>query len=95
MISILAQTPVIMLGDTGEMTIGGEFNEWLNITGTLVVPGATEASTGVYFCEACRFLGDPVREECYRANITLQGIGGPPFIDKALLVDEGKSILTY
>ena len=84
----------LLPGDSGRRTIGGESNEWLNITRTIAIPGAEDADTGIYSCEACLFLGDPVREECHRANVTLQVIGGPPFIDKALLVDEGKSTVT-
>ena len=79
----------ILPGADPRRNIGGEYNHWLNITRTIIVPGAEDPDHGVYTCEACYFLDDPIREECHQANVTLQGIGGPPFIDKADSPDEG------
>ena len=70
--------------------VGGEFNHWLNVTRTLLVPGAEDADTGQYACEACYIIStNPLVMECHRANITLQVIGGPPFIDDADSPNEG------
>ena len=62
--------------------IGGDFNEWLNITETILVLGAASTSNGLYVCEVCLFRGTQF-EECHLANTSLQVIGGPPFLDVA------------
>ena len=60
-------------------TIGGRFDEWLNITATILVQGAESPSSGIYTCEVCLFRGTPF-EECHLANTTLQVLGGPPIL---------------
>ncbi len=62
--------------------VGGDYNEWLNITGTLIAVGAASTSNGLYVCEVCLFRGRPF-EECHLANTSLQVIGGPPILDVA------------
>ncbi len=62
--------------------IGGDLNEWLNITGTLIAVGAASTSNGLYVCEVCLFRGTAF-EECHLANTSLQVIGGPPILEIA------------
>ena len=69
-------------GNDPLIRIGGDFNEWLNITGTILVLGAASTSNGLYVCEVCLFRGTQF-EECHMANTSLQVIGGPPFLDVA------------
>ncbi len=61
--------------------IGGEFNEWLNITTTFGV-GASLTSNGLYICEVCVSRGTEFKE-CHLANTSLQVIGGPPILNVA------------
>ncbi len=69
-------------GTDPSIRIGGEFNEWFNITSTVLVSGAASTSNGLYICEVCFFRGTAF-EECHLANTSLQVIGGPPILDKA------------
>lgn len=64
------------------LVVGGQFNEWLNITRTLVSDSAETVDNAIYMCEVCIARGTPF-EECHTANVTLFIIGGPPIIDKA------------
>ena len=65
------------------IVVGGESNEWLNITRTLVSAGAEVPDNGIYMCEVCTDRS----QECHTSNVTLQVIGEQPFIDEA--VDSG------
>lgn len=64
------------------LIVGGPFNEWLNITRTLISDSAETADNARYLCEVCIARGTPF-EECHTANVTLFIVGGPPFIFKA------------
>ena len=64
------------------LQVGGDFNEWFNVTGTIITQGAASTSNGLYVCEVCLFRGTPF-EECHLANTSLQVIGGPPILDVA------------
>ncbi len=72
-----------MLGPVTEdasRIIGGTFNEWFNITATILVQGAASPSSGLYICEVCRFRNTPF-EECHLANTSLQVLGDRPILD--------------
>ncbi len=73
--------PVIAATDP-LIDIGGDYNEWLNITRTLIAVGAASTSNGLYVCEVCLFR-DTAFEECHLANTSLQVIGGPPILEIA------------
>ena len=65
------------------LQVGGDFNEWLNVTGRIITQSAPSTSiNGLYVCEVCVFRGTPF-EECHLANTSLQLIGGPPILDVA------------
>ncbi len=70
-------------GEDPLLQFGGDFNEWLNLTSTILVPGAVSTSNGLYICEVCLFRGTQF-EECHFANTSLQVIGGPPILDVAI-----------
>ncbi len=80
--------------------IGGDFNEWLNLTSTVLIPGAVSTSNGLYICEVCLFRGTQF-EECHLANTSLQVIGGPPILDfatdnsKFCLASHASTIILY
>lgn len=78
----LGGEPYQIFSDHYNYKIGGRFNEWLNLTLTILVRGAKAPSSGLYVCEVCSLRGTPL-EECHLANTSLQVIGGPPILDKA------------
>ena len=70
-------------GDS-HLLVGGEFNEWLNITQrSLISDSDYVQDNGIYMCEVCTDR-DTLSEECHTSNVTLHIIGGQPFIDKAM-----------
>ena len=63
--------------------VGGPFNRWLNITGTLIVQGAEDPDFGRYICSTC-IARDTPEEQCHNATVTLFLVGGPPTLDEAI-----------
>ena len=55
--------------------VGGEFNQWLNITRTEIVQGAEDPDSRIYICEVC-----DNNNACSAANYTQVTVGTPPNI---------------
>ena len=60
--------------------VTGEFDQFVEITRTLIVPGGEDADTGIYECQVCTDRGT-AREVCNSSSATLLGIGSPPDIN--------------
>ena len=74
------QNPPAVPGTIGEiLTVGGEFNRWLNLTGVEVAGGARDPDRYIFMCEVCVGRGTQF-EECHIANYTNLVIGSPPRI---------------
>ena len=82
--------PPEMTGYYRTNTVGGEYNQWFNITGTGILAGAEDPSFGDYICSVCVDRGTP-SEECHNATTTLHILGAPPVLDRA--VDNGEAFL--
>lgn len=61
--------------------IGGEYNRWFNVTGTIIMVGAEDPSFGDYICSVCVDRGTP-SQECHNATTTLHILGAPPVLEK-------------
>ena len=60
--------------------VEGEFNRYLNITRTNIVPAAEDPDSGVYTCQVCFAQGTSC-EVCHNASILLYLLGAPPNLD--------------
>ena len=61
--------------------VGGPFNQWLNITGTVIVQGAVDPDNKIFMCTVCMDRGAP-SEMCHTANYTSLLVGAPPVINE-------------
>ena len=61
--------------------VGGSFNRWLNITGTVIVQGAEDPDQKIFMCTVCVARGTPF-EMCHTSNYTSRLIGAPPLINE-------------
>ena len=73
-------TPQLLLPTESEVriTVGGDFNEWLNIS-SVVIQGAEDPDSKIFMCEVCTNQSAPL-QQCYTSNFTLRVIGAPPVI---------------
>ena len=67
-------------GTVARITVGGEFNRWLNITRVELVGVAEDPDSKIFQCEVCIARGTPF-QQCHTANYTNRVIGGPPRIN--------------
>lgn len=58
--------------------IGGESNQWLNITTTNIIQGGEDADYGNYTCRVC--VGAGKGEDCHDSVVTIYLPGAPPII---------------
>ena len=65
------------------ITVGGQFNRWLNISHVIVIQGAEDPDSKIFICEVCQARGTP-SEQCNTTNFTLSVIGAPPVIKENL-----------
>ena len=77
-----AMLPEVIAPNTGveppeRITVGGQFNRWLNISSVITVQGAEDPDSKIFICEVCQARGTP-SEQCNTANFTLSLIGAPP-----------------
>ena len=67
-------------GTVARITVGGDFNRWLNISQIELVGAAEDPDSKIFQCEVCIARGTPF-EQCHIANYTNRVIGGPPVIN--------------
>ena len=59
--------------------VGGDSNQWLNITRVIVIQGAEDPDSKIFMCQVCEDRDTP-SEVCHTSNFTLRVIGVPPTI---------------
>ena len=74
------------MSEVDRFRVGGESNEWLNITQTNIFAGAELPDSGIYMCKICT-------GECYTANVTIHMIGAVPVIDNDVNNSETLNIM--
>ena len=67
-------------GDDARITVGGDFNRWLNISRIELVGVAEDPDSKIFQCEVCIARGSPF-QVCHTANYTNRVIGGPPVVN--------------
>ena len=69
------------LGIVARITVGGNSNQWLNISQIKLIGGAEDPpDSKIFQCKVCTASGTPL-EQCHTANYTNRVIGGPPVIN--------------
>lgn len=65
------------------ISVGGQFNRWLNISNVIIIQGAEDPDSKIFICEVCQARDTPF-EQCNSTNFTLNLIGTPPVIKENL-----------
>lgn len=72
------------------ISVGGEANRWLNITGTITAQGARDPDRAIYMCNVCE-NNETSLDNCSSANYTQLTIGTPPLVEDT----SGKQAIVY
>ena len=79
--------PQLVTSFSGVRVIGGQFNQWFNITSIKITQDERDNDYGLHICEVCVARGTPL-EMCHNATLNVYVAGAPPVILKA--GDEGE-----